>query len=499
MFQTRDPKAAGLDEDRKAVTGEKIEIAGRLHIGEEAIGDIGGDVELLLAHPEAMLAVHGPCRRLLMAGVRRLPGILRARVAVRSGVGDGAVEGVVAIGEQGPRHGGLGVDVEGQKVDLGVPEDVAAIALAGQRVGADIDPLVLLARCDQQVVDAVAHGFLRRAIAFDHDVAVPPALGEGGDVIVQGPCPAVRARHRQGFQTGPLEPDRIDVARGPDRDQLVDAAGGLAVEVELDALGHGQIVDPPAPGAAAGERRAIGEMMAAIERAHLQIDGVVVTVRAYRFEMPAFRPFFEAALRIEDVALVIGRQTIEIETVTVDPALYGDRRFVVLAGDLGAQCAEMRVGEAGETEGFEAGAPALSILETGQPVEEALADVEQAAMLQHGHALHAQPLALDPDRERQPVGAAHQIDHGRIMMIVDAGEKGAGEITPDPLLETAARAEIAVADGEQRLVIVQPGEIEGRFLDQPFVRAQEIAQRHRESSIVDLRKGAKPVPAAQST
>ena len=92
-------------------------------------------------------------RRHLRAGIGRLPGIQRAAPAHRRGFRPRAIEGVEAIHQQRPGRFRPGQHVERQQVDLGVPEHMPVIVVAGQRPRADRDALVGRVGRAVQVVD----------------------------------------------------------------------------------------------------------------------------------------------------------------------------------------------------------------------------------------------------------------------------------------------------------------------------------------------------------
>ena len=146
-------------------------------------------MDLLLARPEPVGAVDGELRALLAPGVGGLPGVPGTAGAVLAGVLPRPVEGVVAVAQQRPGGVGLGEDEEREHEDLGVPEHVPAVALAGQRLGADVDRRVVGVRRDQQVVDAEPQRAGEPLVADDLAVArlpqARPDLAAGGDDPVE--------------------------------------------------------------------------------------------------------------------------------------------------------------------------------------------------------------------------------------------------------------------------------------------------------------------------
>ena len=184
-----DPEPAGLEQHLGAELAQEGGVAGGLDVAEDPVGDVGGDVDLLLARPEPVGAVDGELRALLAPGVGRLPGVAGAAGAVLAGVRPRPVEGVVAVAQQRLRGVGLGEDEEREHEDLGVPEHVPAVALAGQRLGADVDRRVVGVRGDQQVVEAEPQRAGEPLVADDLAVAglpqARPDRAAGGDDRVE--------------------------------------------------------------------------------------------------------------------------------------------------------------------------------------------------------------------------------------------------------------------------------------------------------------------------
>src|SRR6516165_11566496 len=117
-------------------------------------------------------------KRALEAEMRRL----RARGGQR----------VEAVHQQ--RSSGLWPDcgVEGQQVDLGIPEDVPEIGVAGERASAYGYAVVLGVGGAGQMVHGEAHRLLRFIVALDQHVARGPARIPGALVRGQHGAPAQR-------------------------------------------------------------------------------------------------------------------------------------------------------------------------------------------------------------------------------------------------------------------------------------------------------------------
>jgi pimeloyl-ACP methyl ester carboxylesterase len=83
----------------------------------------------------------------------------------------------VAVLQQLARDLRLGVQEEREDVDLGVPEIVAFVALAGHALGGDVG-LAVAAHRLQQVELVEAHALLQRVVAGDLDVGLGPEVGQ---------------------------------------------------------------------------------------------------------------------------------------------------------------------------------------------------------------------------------------------------------------------------------------------------------------------------------
>jgi hypothetical protein len=96
---------------------------------------------------------------------------------------------VIAVHQQRPGGLGPGENVERQQVDLGVPEHMPEVGIAGQRPGADRDSLVLRIGGPDQVVGGEPQRLLGFLVAFDADVAARPALRPCGFVRHEDAAP----------------------------------------------------------------------------------------------------------------------------------------------------------------------------------------------------------------------------------------------------------------------------------------------------------------------
>ncbi len=182
----------------------------------------------------------------LQAGVGRFPGIERAAAADLRGLDPGARQRVVAVHQHRPRRLGPHGRVVGQEVDLGVPEDVAQIGVAGQGAGSDRDLLVVGIGGAGQVVAREARRALDVGVALDHDIAGGPAPRPGLLVNGESLAPSERAASGQG-RLGP----RRGILRGRVRARHADEA------VEFGDLAGGR---PPVPGPTQRKRTLGGQL-----------------------------------------------------------------------------------------------------------------------------------------------------------------------------------------------------------------------------------------------
>ena len=161
-----EPEAGGLDEHLGAVAVQEVAVAGGVDVFAQRVHDVGVDVILRGAG-----GVVGRC----LVAVDGAPGEAGAGMAELARPGPGLGQLVVAVLEDAPRHARVGVDEERQDVDLGIPEIVALIGLAGEAAGTDAVALGA-ARGLQQLEQVPADDLLllRRPAAFHLDVGVLP-------------------------------------------------------------------------------------------------------------------------------------------------------------------------------------------------------------------------------------------------------------------------------------------------------------------------------------
>src|SRR5262245_15661739 len=188
----RDAQPGRIQQNLRAGAKEEIIVAGGAPVLPYRIGDVGADVVLHLAgqylHHRAVGHDHA-LGRSLHAGVGRFPGIKRTLEAEMRCLRARGGQCVETVHQQRPRRLWPDRGVEGQQVDLGVPEDVAEIGVTGERACADRDAVVLGIGGADQMIDGKAQRLLGFIVALDEYVARDPARIPGGLVRGQHGAP----------------------------------------------------------------------------------------------------------------------------------------------------------------------------------------------------------------------------------------------------------------------------------------------------------------------
>jgi len=104
---------------------------------------------------------------------------------------------MIAIHQQRARRLRPDRDIEGQQIDLGIPEHMAEIRISGEAARANRDAFVLRVRGARKMVNGEAGRLLHLIVTLDDDVARVPTLLPCGLVCCQHPAPAKRASARQ--------------------------------------------------------------------------------------------------------------------------------------------------------------------------------------------------------------------------------------------------------------------------------------------------------------
>ena len=166
----------------------------------DRMGDVGADmlfhhaaedVDLLAVSADDMLGRRFP------AGVGGFPGVERAPETHSRGLGARGGQRVIAVHEHCPRGRRPDRSVEGQQIDLGVPEDVAEIGISRESPCAYRHTLVFRVRGACQVVDREADRALQVVVAVDDDVGDGPLVTPGGFMGGRDGAPTLRTTARQ--------------------------------------------------------------------------------------------------------------------------------------------------------------------------------------------------------------------------------------------------------------------------------------------------------------
>ena len=158
------PHAGRLDEDLHSYLPQQFLVAGHLDVLAQCVGD--GGVDVVLGGPGRPVGT-----RLL--AVDRPPGEERPSQRQLPGPLAGLVQHRVAVPEEVSGEGRVGVDEERQHEDLGVPEVVAVVGLAGHALGGDAGP-VEVGRCLVQLEEHPAQSLLDGRVGADLDVGLLP-------------------------------------------------------------------------------------------------------------------------------------------------------------------------------------------------------------------------------------------------------------------------------------------------------------------------------------
>ncbi len=456
------PEAGPIENHLRAVVAQEGVVARHPPVLHDGVGDVGGDVNLDVAGPDAhqllgVAEVGNPGRRHFVARLGALPRELRAGVAVAGRLAARAGQAVVAVHEHVAGQRREDVDKIGQDEDLRVPEDVAAIAVAAERLGPDADAVVVLRRGHQQLEQVEAHGQLSLVVALNHHVAVAPDAGPGGDV---GGAQAVvgRAVHfgqGAGHNAGRLArcrrvPGRW-VAVGGDGHQLVGLQRLTGLQVgrgQQGGLAGAQVGG--ALGAVVGrglgaEGRGHGQGALGVARAGAQPDGVAALALLFQVQVQQ---------------VLVGHVAVDGGADDHGAGVRDGRHQQANGGHVPA-----RVGD----EALEVQVDRLAV--GGLPQHGAAqhpgAQVGVALEVEHAPLVEAEVVAVDGDGQSQPVGQVNQLGEDDGHVVPHAVGQGQGRLAGVALLERAAGGERAIAQGEDRLHVVLRGRVEAALDDVP--------------------------------
>ncbi len=163
--------------------------------------------------------------------------------------------------------------------------------------------------------------------------------------------------------------------------------------------------------------------------------------------------------------------------IAVDAGLHLNPPFKIHRRDLAANGQHVRVGQAGKALEAQVYGVAGRAAPAHVAAEQGTAQVEPALVLQHLAPIHAEPLAGHEHDQRQPVGAVSQFRVEDWDVIVHAVDQGGRPRTRIPFLEGASRAQVAVAEGEHGLLVVQVSRVKRGFADRPVSLAHVVLLR----------------------
>ncbi len=153
--------------------------------------------------------------------------------------------------------------------------------------------------------------------------------------------------------------------------------------------------------------------------------------------------------------------------IAVDAGLHLDPSLKVHRRDLAANGQYVGIGQAGEALETQVHSVAGPAAPAHIAAEHATVQVEPALVLQHLAPVHAELLAGHEHDQRQPVGTVSQFRVEDRDVVVHAVDQSSRPGTGIPFLESAPRAQVAVAEGERGFLVVQASRIKFGFADRP--------------------------------
>ena len=369
----------------------------------------------------------------VLARGRALPGVPRAAQADALSVPASRVEREHAVLDDPARDVRTDGCEERQLEDVGVPEDVALVAVSGETLGADRRPAALGRGGGDQLSRREPHTQLGILVAVDLDVGELPHLRPCRPVGFEEGVEARRLR-RSGGPDG-RRPRQRDLPLGVDHDEPVDAQLLARRQVAL----HGPAAHVVADRVLGGDGRA------ARERTHRErvIDRDPVARRA----------------RVQDLDLADASGRDELDMRQRPVALVGaeggdhlDAGFgPVLERELEPDRADMAVGEARKPLGVEPPRAAVGIDAAQRALEAQRPEVEPAGVLEDVPLPRTQGPAGDRDLAGGPVG-----DHHQVLLTGRRAVEEARDVRPRSrpwaaLVGRSANPHEPVAEREQRL------------------------------------------------
>jgi len=386
---------------------------------------------------------------------------------------------VVAIHEHIARQVGQCEGEERQDENLGIPEDMPAIPQPAERLGPHTDAIVVLRRGNDELEQVEPDGELGLVVPLDLDVAVVPQRLPGSHLL--------RAQ-RVVVPPGQLRQGALDHVR-----RLFDrvAAGGVAHQlVDLQRLGDVQFLRHYQARLA----RTLPVLDRALARCAHHGSRRQVDVAVARL---AQEP--EPALAVLSLREMVPVQQIFVADVPIDPRLDGHMAGPVHRRQHHAHRADVFARVAGEALEGHVQHGAIRRLPAYLAAQKAVTQVQPAAEMQAGALIQAEKLPVDGDHQIEPVGQVGQFGEDDRPVVEDAVRQGEGMVARIALFQAAARAEIAVAGGEDGLQVMLASRLQPVLAHRPGRVAaggdvqigqsqpsQAVAARHRPEMGLDL-------------
>ena len=132
-----------------------------------------------------------------------------------------------------------------------------------------------------------------------------------------------------------------------------------------------------------------------------------------------------------------------------------------------ANAQQVGIGQAGEPLDLQVHGVASGAAPANRTGEDAGRQVQVPPVGKHRASVHPEPLAIHEEDERQPVGKVDHLGVDQRMVVEDTVDKGGRSVARVALLETPSGSQVAVANGEERLSVVEGGRVEGGLGDVP--------------------------------
>ena len=462
-----EPEAGGLDQHLRTLVEHQGLVVGDLDIFAQGVEDIGVDV--ILGRPRGVVG------RGLLA-VDGAPGEQRPHLVDHLRALPGLVQHTVAKTQQVAGHARSGVGQKRQDIDLGVPEVVPLVGLAGQSLGGDAGPFCAPRRLqdlEQVPAQRLLHllGGARRIlrIPLDLDVAAQPEVVQVGALLFDELAEALLDRPVQGPSTARYQLRGRRGARGVIGDELVDHPPlvlGAVDRFAVIASGFNPVIDPA------------GQVHPAVARPVSKQDAPLATGVFLRHH----------DLVAEALALARILHARLIRPVAEHVRSDHHRRLGIEHGDGIGDGGHVALGEGDQPPRFDQHPLAGSGLPENLAIEGARLHVEGTFVDLQAGGGQKKRFVVDVETHRLGIG---DVDHSLAglgkaegVFPVDNGpgfvktvDEGAVLERRARLLEIAAHPQVAVADGENRLGLGEKTGVEGGLDDLPVVEGIDVLRR----------------------